>query len=83
MESFSNLMGWDNTTTAPVANLHAAEAAVRSHVSGSGDGMVFVMAYVKEQPWGEQYDESKALSSGTIFPALDFPFMGEGGRGAR
>ena len=34
------------------------------------------MAYVPWQRWGETYDPEKALSRGTLFPALDFPFTG-------
>lgn len=33
------------------------------------------MAYVPMQSWGETYTPEKALCRGTIFPALDLPFM--------
>lgn len=33
------------------------------------------MAYVPVQTWGETYTPEKALCRGTIFPALDLPFM--------
>lgn len=36
------------------------------------------MLYVPIQPWETPYDESTALSRGTIFPSLDKPFIGEG-----
>ena len=35
------------------------------------------MAYVPYQFWEKPYDEPTALSRGTIFPALDKPFIGE------
>lgn len=35
------------------------------------------MAYVPFQKWEEPYDRETALSRGTIFPALDKPFIGE------
>ncbi|MBR3760054.1 MAG: spore coat associated protein CotJA [Ruminococcus sp.] len=34
------------------------------------------MAYVPYQQWGQVNDESEALSKGTLFPELDFPFSG-------
>ena len=36
------------------------------------------MAYVPFQQWGETYSDDKALSSGTLFPQLDLPFVGGG-----
>ncbi len=35
------------------------------------------MAYVPFQQWEKPYDREAALSRGTIFPALDKPFIGE------
>lgn len=35
------------------------------------------MAYVPMQRWGMTYDSTMALKRGTIFPDLDFPFIGE------
>lgn len=40
--------------------------------------MVLAMAYVKKQKWGELYKSYTGLERGTIFPVLDFPFMGKG-----
>ncbi len=37
---------------------------------------VLGMAYVVNQKWGNVYEPCKALNAGTIFPALDLPFMG-------
>lgn len=34
------------------------------------------MSYVPNQPFENFYDERTALSRGTLFKALDFPFMG-------
>lgn len=34
------------------------------------------MAYVPFQQWGEVYSEDEAFNRGTLFPELDFPFMG-------
>lgn len=33
------------------------------------------MAYVPMQSWGETYTPEKALCRGTLFPALDLPFL--------
>ncbi len=35
------------------------------------------MAYVPFQCWEEPYAENIAITRGTIFPGLDFPFIGE------
>ncbi|MEG1448681.1 MAG: spore coat associated protein CotJA [Oscillospiraceae bacterium] len=35
------------------------------------------MAYVKWQTFGDVYDPQLAFTRGTIFPALDLPFIGE------
>ena len=35
------------------------------------------MAYIPFQTWEKPYDSDTALSRGTIFPALDKPFIGE------
>ena len=37
------------------------------------------MAYVPWQRFGQTYDLSKALYTGTIFPELDKPFCGKRG----
>ena len=34
-------------------------------------------AVVPEQPFGTPYEPALAFSRGTIFPALDLPFVGE------
>ncbi|MBR2283610.1 MAG: spore coat associated protein CotJA [Ruminococcus sp.] len=34
------------------------------------------MAYVPVQQWGEVFSDEKALSCGTLFPDLVFPFLG-------
>ena len=38
-----------------------------------------VMAYVEPQVWDCAYSCGQALTRGTLFPALDKPFMGKGG----
>ena len=35
------------------------------------------MGFVPVQAWEEPYDDDLALARGTIFPALDKPFLGE------
>jgi len=39
------------------------------------DSMPLAMAYVPLQAWGTIYDETTALLRGTVFPALDLPFL--------
>ena len=39
-------------------------------------GMALAMSYVPIQQWETPYDENTALCRGTIFPALDKPFLG-------
>lgn len=38
------------------------------------------MAYVPWQTFTRAYDPQKALKIGTIFPELDKPFLGTGGK---
>ena len=38
-----------------------------------------VMAFVEPQVWDCAYSCGQALTRGTLFPALDKPFMGKGG----
>lgn len=38
------------------------------------------MAYIPFQTNSDTYDEIKALERGTLFPVLDKPFLGGGGR---
>lgn len=37
---------------------------------------VLAMARVPIQPWCSVYDGATALARGTLFPALDLPFLG-------
>ena len=39
-----------------------------------------VMAFFDFQPWGEPYEVEMGFERGTIFPALDLPWMVEGGK---
>lgn len=38
------------------------------------------MAYVPYQSWNRTYELCNALKAGTIFPCLDKPFCGKGGK---
>lgn len=52
-------------------------AAVPSaSVGEQGDGMTLAMAYVPSQPFGDLYSAEEGLSRGTLFAALDKPFVG-------
>ena len=39
-----------------------------------------VMVFIEMQPFGKMYNEAEGLCRGTLFPALDKPFTGRGGR---
>ena len=39
--------------------------------------LALAMGFVPVQAWEEPYDDDLALARGTIFPALDKPFLGE------
>ena len=39
--------------------------------------IALAMCYVPMQEWTEAYDPDVALNRGTLFPALDKPFLGE------
>ena len=43
------------------------------------DDTPLAMAYVPYQKWEETYAENVALQKGTIFPSLDYPFLGKEG----
>ena len=43
----------------------------------NGTEGVLAMARVPIQPWNQVYDGSTALSRGTLFPALDLPYIGK------
>ncbi|MBQ1413690.1 MAG: spore coat associated protein CotJA [Clostridia bacterium] len=36
------------------------------------------MVFITCQTFGKQYNEAEALQRGTLFPALDKPFLGRG-----
>lgn len=38
------------------------------------------MGYVPYQHWGDTYELCRGLKTGTIFPCLDKPFCGKGGK---
>ena len=42
--------------------------------------MVLAMAYVPEQMWETPYEVTEGIHRGTLFPALDKPFLGGGNR---
>ena len=43
-----------------------------------GGELVLAVARVPMQPWpAELYDDETALARGTLFPALDLPFIGK------
>ena len=42
--------------------------------------MVVAMAYVPEQEWETPYDALGGLDRGTLFPSLDKPWLGGGGK---
>ena len=42
------------------------------------DKCSLAMAYVPIQNWEELYGEEEAFKTGTIFPSLNFPFLGKG-----
>lgn len=48
---------------------HTAESMFPAKIS-------LAMSYVPNQPFENLYDERTALSRGTLFKSLDFPFMG-------
>ncbi len=48
--------------------------------SGSIDSLPLAMAYVPWQKMQSTYDADVALQRGTIFPELDLPFTGKGGK---
>ena len=54
------------------------EKAMKDECAERENMRPLAMAYVPMQRWGLTYDNTMALKRGTIFPDLDFPFIGEG-----
>ena len=52
-----------------------------AQVARMPDYMTLGICYVPMQNWEKLYDEDTAFSVGTIFPALDKPFLGVLGGG--
>ena len=48
--------------------------------AGAALTLPLAMAYGPVQTWGETYSPEQALCRGTLFPALDLPFMRGGCR---
>ena len=44
---------------------------------GYEDNQILAMAFVEKQLWDDVYDAKAGLCRGTIFPALDKPFLGK------
>ena len=40
--------------------------------------VISIVAYVPFQQWGKTYEADEALQHGTMFPDLDYPFLGGG-----
>ncbi len=55
------------------------EQPVRTVTQYDFGSMPLAMAYVPGQSWGETYSYDRALTKGTVFPALDLPFKCERG----
>lgn len=56
-----------------------ATAACRNRRNEGCSGMPVGMGYVPWQQWGQTYSMEQGLKQGTIFPELDYPFLGGGG----
>ena len=50
--------------------------AVMPEVGLFPEKISLAMSYVPNQPFQHLYDEPTALSRGTLFKSLDFPFVG-------
>ena len=55
-----------NQVQSPVPNCSAKDL----------NGLPLAMSYVPIQNWETPYEVCAAFSTGTIFPSLDFPFLG-------
>ena len=50
-----------------------------NHVHQEKCEPVLAMAYIPRQEWGKTYEPQTALEQGTLFPDLNFPFLGKAG----
>ena len=58
-----------------IVNMENNSNMTPSCVCGSEDG-ILAMARVPMQSWCQVYDSATAISRGTLFPALDLPYLG-------
>ena len=63
----------------PLRHCTESQSNPASHKEPAGDPMVLGMAYVRDQKWEDLYDADEAFHYGTIFRALNYPFLGRGG----
>ncbi len=53
---------------------------MKNHVHQQEDcEPVLAMSYIPKQEWGKTYEPQTGLEQGTIFPDLNFPFLGKAG----
>ena len=69
-----------NPNNSNLLNLNLNETATPYKVSGRNrnDYDIIGICYVPMQQWEQIYDEDTAFSVGTLFPALNLPFLGGG-----
>ncbi len=67
MDDLVNEYGYQERDKRPIKPFNPAKIAI-------------AMAYVPDQVWERPYDVNEGLDRGTLFPALDKPFLGGGNR---
>ena len=77
-------MNYRSNNTAVCRGCAQSENAVEKRSFPAQREQVFpanvpVMVYIAGQEWNCVYPAERALSQGTLFPALDKPFFGKGG----
>lgn len=68
----------DRSNSGSSMNFQQDNISSPSQLSSFPEHTPIGMAYVPFQQWGKTYEADEALQHGTMFPDLDYPFLGGG-----
>ena len=83
MKNSSNSAAWGQTEKKTCCGTYAKQEQEESCMKEKmyrPECELPVMVFIKPQTFGKMYNEAEGLRRGTLFPALDKPFYGRGGK---